>query len=735
MNKLSINLENCYGISALNKEFDFSNGMNVHAIYASNGVMKTSLAKTFVDVSNGIGDSKDKIYPENNYERDIKIDGADLKAEDVFVIKSYDKFPELSNDNVAKLLIHPKFKKKYDQAYSDIQKSKDSFLNEIKSLSGKAPKEIELEVSKIFHQNEEKKFFEALKRIEAEVMNDGEPEYEDVVYAKLFNDSTAKIIGSKEFKDNIEDYVTVYNNLLNKSNFFRRGIFNHVQASDIAKQLDKKGFFGADHSVLLNSEKELIKTSEVLEEKIENEKVRIINDTKLKAGMSALLETLDKKLKNEALRDFRDYLSRNPQITSDFSNVECLKSNLWIGYFKKRRVAFESLLKTWKAAEATIKKIKNQAKEYYSICATVINEFNTRFLVPFEISVPNQADVILNNDTEPEIEFKFYDKKIEQDSLREVLSQGERRALYILDILFEIEVRKKQEGQCLLIVDDIADSFDYKNKYAIIEYLKDISEVKEETTQKNKFYLLILTHNFDFFRTLESRGVSKYQTCSMAIKNKNGITLPQARYIKNPFKDWKEKLRTKPIEDVDYNKYFVAFIPFVRNLIEYQKGKDDDYITLSNLLHYREKSANISLSCVIDIFSKYGIILKGSKDDATIQNIIFNTAEQCSQGTGGGGVNLEDKIVLSIAARIKAEEYMMTELNHNIEEKQIGKLFKKYRDAFADVDGKRETIDILRRVVLMVPSNIHINSFMYEPILDMGVEELQNLYNDVKKLK
>ena len=28
----------------------------------------------------------------------------------------------------------------------------------------------------------------------------------------------------------------------------------------------------------------------------------------------------------------------------------------------------------------------------------------------------------------------------------------------------------------LIIFDDIADSFDYKNKYAIIEYLKDIKD-------------------------------------------------------------------------------------------------------------------------------------------------------------------------------------------------------------------------------------------------------------------
>lgn len=56
--------------------------------------------------------------------------------------------------------------------------------------------------------------------------------------------------------------------------------------------------------------------------------------------------------------------------------------------------------------------------------------------------------------------------------LLNVLSQGEKRALYILNIIFEIEARKELDQKTILIIDDIADSFDYKNKYAIIEYLK-----------------------------------------------------------------------------------------------------------------------------------------------------------------------------------------------------------------------------------------------------------------------
>ena len=50
------------------------------------------------------------------------------------------------------------------------------------------------------------------------------------------------------------------------------------------------------------------------------------------------------------------------------------------------------------------------------------------------------------------------------------------------------------------MLDDIADSFDYKNKYAIVEYINYLIDL-----HANKLYMLIFTHNYDFYRTLSSR--------------------------------------------------------------------------------------------------------------------------------------------------------------------------------------------------------------------------------------
>lgn len=60
MINLSINLQNCYGIPSLDYEFKFANqnhkGRRIeqaYAIYAPNGLMKTSFAKTFTDLATG----------------------------------------------------------------------------------------------------------------------------------------------------------------------------------------------------------------------------------------------------------------------------------------------------------------------------------------------------------------------------------------------------------------------------------------------------------------------------------------------------------------------------------------------------------------------------------------------------------------------------------------------------------------------------------------------------------
>ena len=43
--------------------------------------------------------------------------------------------------------------------------------------------------------------------------------------------------------------------------------------------------------------------------------------------------------------------------------------------------------------------------------------------------------------------------------------------------------------------------------------------------------------------------------------------------------------------------------------------------------------------------------------------------------------------------------------------------------------------EILRKVLMLTSENIHINNFMFEPIIDISLEELNSLYKEIESLK
>src|SRR5579872_2634899 len=90
MNKVTINLQHCYGIKHLTATLDFSKE-HVQAIYAPNGVMKSSFAQTFHDISRGV-ESRDRIFQDRTCVREVRDEkGSDVLGESVFVVRPYDK--------------------------------------------------------------------------------------------------------------------------------------------------------------------------------------------------------------------------------------------------------------------------------------------------------------------------------------------------------------------------------------------------------------------------------------------------------------------------------------------------------------------------------------------------------------------------------------------------------------------------------------------------------------------
>jgi len=617
------------------------------------------------------------------------------------------------------LLVNKELKNRYTEILDSIEIKKTELFKNIKLISGSTNAEMEIKILL-----KKKSIFDCLDFIKKEV-NDNAFEETNFKYGEIINSKVQEFL-----KDNsilISEYLKQYTDLVSDSPFFEKGVFGTDNANVITKSLNDNRFFEAHHKLILKNGN-VINDAAGLENIIKSEKERIFKDDVLMKKF----EKIDTAItKNADLKTFKRVIEANPGVLTTITNYETFKKQLWINYFSGYKESFNLLLVEYHNSQTEINSIINEANSQKTEWEAVVNLFNVRFDVPFKIKVLNQEDVILKDKIIPSIAFTYNDGRndgkgdldIEENSTKlKAFSTGEQRALYLLNVIFEIEAKKKEGKECLLIFDDIADSFDYKNKYAIIEYLKDISE-------SSIFKLIILTHNFDFYRTVASRIPIHRPDCFMTIKYDDEVKIIEGNYLKNVFESW--------VKELEKNQtIFVASIPFARNLIEYIKGETDlNYSKLTNLLHIKTDTKTISTSDLSDIYKTIWSDKTFTITETTVYNLIIEEAERITNETTEK-VQLESKIILSMSIRLLAEEFMIKTITDKaaisaIKNRQTTELMKLYK---AEFPINIEEIKLLEQVNLMSAENIHINAFMYEPILDLSDKHLKDIYNKIKAL-
>ncbi len=568
-------------------------------------------------------------------------------------------------------------------------------------------------------------FDTALVGLKDELSNNWEPIFKDVPYDVLNDERVVAFLGQGDFRTAINDYTKKYNELLAASKYFKKGGFNYYAATNVAKELKASGFFKANHTIRLNGdEKREINSEGELQALVDTERAKIAED----ASLRQKYEELEKQIqKNAQLREFETYLQEHEELLPELADPAALNKKLWMSYLKANFDLYVDLIDKIEQAAVRSAEIEAQASQEHTQWQGVIDIFNNRFIVPFHLEVANKIQVVLGKDTAPRLGFVFKDgadhAQVERDALLQALSTGEKRAFHVLNMLFDIEVRRAAGQQTLLVVDDVADSFDYKNKYAIVQYLSDLAE-------NQHFRLLILTHNFDFYRTIESRRLVQRKNCFMVSKTATGVTLEAAQGVRNVFSNvWKPAFFTD-------NRKKICCVPFMRNLIEYTKGEaDPDYLLLTSLLHWKTGTDQITVADLDGVYSRlFGITGQSGNPAERVVDLLSVEVAACLQAPDG--INFENKIVLAIATRLQAEQFMAARINDaawlaGITANQTPALLKRYRN---DFPTEIANVGVIQRVLLMTPENIHLNSFMYEPILDMSDQHLRRIHVEVTAL-
>jgi len=718
MRKLEINLTNCYGIGSLNQNIEYKNDNDTTIIYAPNGTMKTSLTRTIRDLIAGKV-PKDLFYPDRDSNAGIKIDDIPISSDNVYI---FDSEGSDCTEYISSFLANKHLKEEYDAIYLELENEKRNLKRAIKSKAHST--DCEDEILSTFRQNENDNFFDCLLYINERLNSQNNYRLYDFRYNDVFDKAGAVEKFLNDNKDKFYSFFIKYKQLIDNSSFFKGGdeAFGTSQAAVLLKSVADGRYFKADHKLVLKDGKE-ITSDEELEKLINDEINKILQDENLKEAF----DKIDKELqKNKALQAFKETIQADKSLIAELNDYKDFNQRVILGYIAASKDDFDRLLELFNSKKGELQRIIEEANAESERWKSIIEQYNKRFFVPFKVSIENKADVLLKKGT-ASLCFTYQDgedspQQEEKASLLNGLSRGERKAFYILQNLFAIEAKIVEEKPTLLIFDDVADSFDYKNKYAIIEYLADLKD-------NPLFSLFILTHNFDFYRTVVSR-VSCAKLFFTEKSKDRKVELKQGIY-----RD--DLIKNILIDNVNNKSAFIGLIPFARNIIEYTDGDNDNYKLLTSCLHMKDKTKDIKINEISETFK----ILKNYNPDAVLFKdsnyieVLMNEAEQIYSNLNE--ISLTDKMVLSIAIRLKAEIYMKSILNEHLTEMEqnkdqtgkLVKLFKKYHN-----DDKRDECMILNKVLMMTSENIHFNNFMFEPLVDLSPLYLKELYEEVKDL-
>lgn len=734
--------KNCYGLEDFTLEeikFDAQNSKAI--IYAPNGVMKSSFSKVLDDISRK-KKTVDRIFTERKssytveYYSSVYSDTTKLKKKDqpnIYVINSFDEKFEAYSDSVATILADDEIRKKYDAIHGAYSTEIDSLISVFKSHTSLNEEQIRIQLCNDFGLTIDANWeviIEKLLEVRPEVLPHGE--FADIKYDQLFNSYTEKILTDPVFQEKIQQYIETYERLVKRSKLLSLQ-FDDYNASEFGKTIEKTKLFSARHQILLSNGTIISDISSW--NTIIQDEIKQINDT---PELSSIHASMSKMINgNIASRVLKDLIKENRGIIKHLNNLPNTKKSIWMTYLSTESFDISTLNASIKTKKKEIDALLEEVDKQQAQWERVVDVFKKRFHAPFKVDIQNPRRVMLN-DEPARLTFTYVRGGEEcektKEELMECLSVGEKRALYLLQVLFDLErikdIADKTGQKQLVIADDIADSFDYSNKYAIIEYLSELSDNK-------MIDLLILTHNFDFYRTVSSRLDIKYNMCFIAQKEADGrISMSQFHYKKDFFSvGIIEKIRDGNLSDDEtLLRTFISAIPFCRNVCEYTaKTSLQDYLT--GMLHVKLTTDSITIEdCWEQLkkdFSLNDLLCSYATDKWT--NAVFAMADNiCKEAATG--VSLINKITLSIAIRLKAEFFLRDILVSN----EIDIMCNSNQTRTWATRAKSHLSDeeklVISDVLLITPESIHVNAFMYEPLIDIPNYQLIELYKSCKLL-
>lgn len=725
---------NVFGISSLSGASTFD---KLNVIYAPNGTAKSSLADAIKNIS--VGDSVGDVYgvlPDPTYE--LEIDGNIYDESNMipFTVIKYcgvEEFELNENDDYSNLVISPSAKALFSSSITSINNSLTNIENILLSSFSKKGK------GKTKGQKFSNGLIDSLMTIagsrdniimnfalnlKTELTPLSEVITEDDVLT-LANSKGRETISKPEVSGSIASYAFVISKKAIGSIIDSE--FDIDKLNEFSKHIIDDLYFDDNKKRLLKINDNLLGKKEFLGI-VEKENLSIYGSDEAKEEMEKCRDILNK---NAASSKFSKTLFNKPKLIKHSLDYTTFANELFVTFLGTKNVkSIEIEVLNIKKEQSKIASMRSLTKVDDNAVYKIWEKFKSRFKFnKYELDIQNKFDAITGIDMPRFIKYQPGTNKEIFDPVELRFSTGEIRSFNLINFIIEVERTLLLGKPFTIILDDAVDSFDYKNKYGIIDYL---NEIKDNSLVQ----IIILTHNFDFYRStiLAFGNTNQY----FMYKDKSGnVTLHDVKSKKyylsvSDFNSWKNS--------GDKTKY-LSFIPFLRNVLQLQtKSSDPSVLDADKYLHYEltvsdnldftiieplMRSANFGIPASINITDKYL---------DTLDNIAINISSSPIMET-----KLENKILLGIYIRVFLERFLVKRIkkmggnvppNGNKFARTISLINNAKTNGY--LSDKELSIAIEANVVS--PSFVHANSFMYEPLIDVDSSTLIDVANKIRAI-
>lgn len=746
---IKIDINNSFGIIKFNHNFEFDSKSNFYGLYAQNGTMKSSFAKTMLSYSRG-----EPIYDHLFNEHTGSCTVSEIEPENILSFPSFDGRTEIC-DEAASLVANEQVKLAYNKALESVECAYNIFTAKLseqtKTQHVPNTNEIIEGMFRSFISIDSVEtitipaVIQLLKSISSEI-NNGNMSFCEIGYKSFIGANFIKFVENKKYQGFFADLAKAYDEFRATPTYYRNG-FDASSAQKLIKAISDSKYFKANHSVILkdkdgNDSSPILKTAD-LEKNLKTDFDLIIEQYPLlKAPLENLIKDFSVGTNGDVRAMFEDSSKRD--LLLFMGNKNRFYKNMWYGYLAGCLNEIQSLITIYDAASKDIKTARDEAVSCENEWENARDIFNDRFNnLPYKLEITNKSDAIVNDLVRPVFEIRYEnprdltapycERPDGNNQLRivgSVLSNGERKALHLLNIIFQLQSKLKEDKEILVVFDDIVESFDYKNKYAFFEYLQELA------SEHANLYIITLTHNFDFFRLVYEKIHPRNDNQFKIITKSRDLKLEVVDMF-NPrifgvTKDSAPKDKAA----------WLSLIPFARNLIEFRSGQVDDiYKKLTKCLHVMSDKYTIA-DIFTDINDNTGVSVTPFSQEQDVHDAIISTAREIAS-SDNDNFNLHNNITLAIGTRLVIERYIITKINNeqytNVQAKehdQTRGLIKLYKNNVSDKSEKYkdEKVKRFNCASMMVDGSIHLNSFMYEPLIDMGTWELKDMFNKTEEL-